>query len=119
MTYARTPVLIQQQPLTYRPALSGIGGVGAPVLIAGTLVVVSLVALGIYFAVKGAKSERELKASIVAKDGAAGLEKYEAAKTKRAAVEGGLGILSGLAWGGGNGMHHNKGRKRARKTSRR
>lgn len=117
MTYARTPVLVRHVP--HQPALSGIGGVGAPVLIAGGLVVVSLVALGIYFAVKGAKAERDLKASIVAKDGAAGLEKYEDAKTKRAAVAGGIGLLSGLIGGGGNGMRRNKGRKRARKTSRR
>ena len=91
------------------------GGAGGAILIGGVLLVAAGVA--IYFAVNHAKEERVLRARIVEKDGAAGLAQYEDAKTKRAAVQGGLGILSGLAWGGDNRrMRRNK--KRARKTSR-
>lgn len=91
---------------------------GGGVMIIGGVLVVAVIGTGIYFAVKSAKAEREVRARIAEKEGSAGLAKYEDAKTKRAAVEGGLGILSGLAWGGGNGMRRNKRRSHKRKSRR-
>lgn len=109
------PSLVRARP----QALSGtMDGAGGTILIGGVLLVAAGVA--IYFAVNHAKEERVLRARIVEKDGAAGLAQYEDAKTKRAAVQGGLGILSGLAWGGDNRrMRRNKSRSRKRKTSKR
>ena len=104
-------------------------GLGTDIQMSSTLSPVFVV-LGIgavigvgYLIYKGSKNEGEVRKSILDKEGSAGLARYEEAKTKRAAVEGGLNILSGLA--GGNGgyryrsrLHSNK-KKSRRRTSRR
>lgn len=102
-------------------ALSGIGG-GAMSPVFVVLGIGAVIGVG-YLIYKGSKNEREVRSRILEKEGSAGLARYEDAKTKRAAVEGGLGILSGLAGGGGNyryrGRVHPNKKKSRRRTSRR
>jgi hypothetical protein len=107
-------------PLVRRPvALSGLGNTPAMNFGAGVLVVGAVVGIG-YLIYRGSKNEREVRKQILDKEGSTGLARYEDAQTKRAAVEGGLGILSGLAWGGNNGMRRNgRSSSRRRRTSRR
>jgi len=78
----------------------------------GVLAIGAIVGIG-YLIYKGSKNEREVRNRIAAKEGSAGLARYEDAKTKREAVGAGLGILSGLANGG---LRRNK---KNRRTSRR
>lgn len=117
MSYARTPLAIR-----FQPAMSGVMDGGAMPIVIGVVAVGAIVGIG-YLIYKSSKNEREVRSRIAEKEGSAGLARYEDARTKRAAVEGGLGILSGLAWGAGgrhssfrSGIRKNKGR--ARKTSR-
>jgi hypothetical protein len=106
-------------PVKTTPALSGLSGTPATTIGVGVLVVGAVFGIG-YLIYKSAKTEREVRGRIAEKEGSAGLARYEDARTKRAAVEGGLGILSGLAWGGNNGMRRNGRRSsRRRRTSRR
>jgi hypothetical protein len=113
MTYSpfiRRPVIAAQ------PALSGVDGAMKPVFV--VLGIGAVVGLG-YLIYAGSKRERAVRKQILDKEGSTGLARYEDAKTKRAAVEGGLGILSGLAWGGGNGFGYHRGLRRNKKKSRR
>lgn len=115
MTYARTPAVVQLQP-----AMSGVMDGGAAPIIIGVVAVAAIAGIG-YLIYKSSKNEREVRSRIAEKEGSAGLARYEDARTKRAAVEGGLGILTGLAWGAGgrhSSLRRNKGRTRSRKTSR-
>jgi hypothetical protein len=86
-----------------------------PVLV--VLGVGAVVGLG-YLIYKSSKAEREVRSRIAEKEGSVGLARYEDAKTKRAAVVGGLGILSGLANGGrfrSSSLRRNKRRRSSRR----
>lgn len=112
---------IRPRTIVPQPALSGIGG-GAMSPVFVVLGIGAVIGVG-YLIYKGSKNEREVRKSILEKEGSAGLARYEDAKTKRAAVEGGLGILSGLAGGDGryryrSHLRPNK-KKSRRRTSRR
>ena len=115
MSYARTHAVARSHS-----AMGEVMDGGAMPVIIGVAAVGAIVGIG-YLIYKSSKNEREVRSRIAEKEGSAGLARYEDARTKRAAVEGGLGILSGLAWSGGSrrgSFRRNKGRSRSRKTSR-
>lgn len=111
MSYS--PFIRPRPIIAQPPALSGVDGAMKPVLI--VLGIGAVAGLG-YLIYKSSKHEREVRKSIVEKEGSAGLARYEDAKTKRAAVVGGLGILSSLANGG---RYRGSLRRNKRRSSRR
>lgn len=118
MTYSITPHRTPPAPR----ALAGLGNTPAMNTVGVVLTVGVIAGIG-YLIYKSSKREREVRKQILDKEGSTGLARYEDAKTKRAAVEGGLGILSGLAWGGGrmrrNGLRRSKKSRKMRRKSRR
>lgn len=113
MTYSP----VRTNNLARRPvALSGIDSATKPVLV--MLGIGAVVGLG-YLIYSGNKREREIRKTILDKEGSTGLARYEDAKTKRAAVVGGLGILSGLTNGGSFRHRLIRNKKKSRRSSRR